>query len=399
MLSAHTSPLAQPGSGDAGGMNVYVLSLASALARSGVECDVLTRASDTTTPSVVEVESGLRVMSLEAGPRRPLTTDELETHLGALTTAAAAYVADSGRFDAIHAHYWASGAVGHALKHTFDLPLVTTFHTLAQTKVTAGLDEPAERIRLEHEVVRCSDRLVASTQYEAADLVADYGAEPERIEVVPPGVDHAMFFPGDRDQARRRVRLPSGPWIVFVGRIQPLKGVDVALRSLALLDNEHARLAVVGGPSGPDGDGELERLRHLATELGVEERVRWVAPRPHAALADWYRAADVCVVPSRTESFGLVALEAAACGRPVVAANVGGLRSLIDDGSTGFLVEGRDPLGYVAAIDRLLAEPDLAATMGSDAAARSLAFTWSMTAARLRRLYADLGARDLVRCS
>ena len=208
-----------------------------------------------------------------------------------------------------------------------------------------------------------------------------------------------MFAPGDAVEARRRLHLPlDRAVLLFVGRIQPLKGADLALRCLAELP-EWATLVVVGGPSGAEGPAELDRLHALACTLGIADRVRWVPPQPHAALADLYRAADVCLVPSRSESFGLVALEAAACGTPVVAANVGGLRSLVDDGETGFLVDVRAPEAFAAPVAELLADPERAAAIGAEAAARSARYTWSLTAARLRRVYADLGARDLVVCT
>ncbi|TMJ92809.1 MAG: glycosyltransferase, partial [Actinobacteria bacterium] len=222
---------------------------------------------------------------------------------------------------------------------------------------------------------------------------------PDRIEIVPPGVDHDLFAPGDRGAARAALGLDAaGPLLLFVGRIQPLKGLDVAVRALAALDRDDARLAVVGGPSGADGPAELRRVRAIVDGLGLAGRVRFVAPQPHARLAAWYRAADVCLVPSRSESFGLVALEAAACGTPVVAAAVGGLRTLVDHGHTGFLVEGRDPAAYAAYAGEIVGNPVLAGEMAVSAAARSGRYRWSMTAARLRRLYADLTARSLVEC-
>lgn len=403
MLSVHTSPLAQPGAGDGGGMNVYVRSLASALAAAGVECDVFTRADHAEQPPVVELEPGVRVVHLDAGPRRPVPKAALAHLVDELVEAATPRLSVGG-YDTIHAHYWVSGAVGHVLKHALDLPLVTTFHTLAHVKAAAGLhDDPRGRARVEDEVVRCSDRIVASTADERAELVAAYGADPDRVEVIPPGVDHSIFSPaarpGDRADARRRLELAVGAGLLlFVGRIQPLKGADLALRCLAALDDD-TTLAVVGGPSGADGPAEFDRLHALARDLGVAARVRWVPPQPHAALADWYRAADVCIVPSRTESFGLVALEAAACGTPVVAADVGGLRSLVDHEHTGFLVEERTALAYAEPVRRLLGDPDLAAEMAVSAAARSRRYTWSITAARLRRLYADVGTRELLRCT
>ncbi|MGZ8751845.1 MAG: glycosyltransferase, partial [Acidimicrobiia bacterium] len=257
-----------------------------------------------------------------------------------------------------------------------------------------------ERVRAEAQVVACSDVILANGPEEADDLARHYDADPTRIEIVPPGVDHSVFRPsrGEGARLRERLGLDDRPVLLFVGRIQPLKGVDVALRALAALEDQRTTLVVVGGPSGPSGPSEEERLHALVAELGLEHRVRFVAPRPHDQLADFYRAADVCVVPSRSESFGLVALEAAACGTPVVAANVGGLRSLVDDGVTGYLVEGRVPADYAEPVARLLADPDLAAAMGARAEVRSRRYAWSIAAARLRRLYADLVEREPVSC-
>jgi D-inositol-3-phosphate glycosyltransferase len=400
MLSVHTSPLAQPGSGDGGGMNVYVRSLASALAGAGVECDLLTRCDDPRQRPVVEVEPGVRVVHLRAGPQVPIDKRDLRELVDPLVDAARAHLVEHPGFDGIHANYWISGEVGHRLKHELELPLVTTFHTLGRTKATVGIDDdPTERVAVEQQVVACSDQLTASTLDERDELVTCYGADPLRVEVVPPGVDHRAFSPGDAEDARRRLHLPvDRPVLLFVGRIQPLKGADLALRCLAELP-EPVTLVVVGGPSGADGPAELDRLHALACALGVADRVRWVPPQPHEALADWYRAADVCVVPSRTESFGLVALEAAACGTPVVAANVGGLRSLVVDGETGFLVDVRTPEAFAAPVADLLADPERAAAIGAGAVARSARYNWSITAARLRRVYADLGARELVVCT
>jgi D-inositol-3-phosphate glycosyltransferase len=383
-------------------MNVYVRSVGEALARAGVACDVLTRAEHPEQPPIVELEAGLRVVHLDAGPRAPVEKHTLPELLDELVDAARTHLLDArARYEAIHANYWISGAVGHRLKHELDVPLVATFHTTARDKADAGIvDDPAERKRVEAEVVRCADLLVASTADERTALCATHDADPERVEVITPGVDHTLFSPGEQRPARRRLGLPPDrPLLIFVGRIQTLKGVDVALQVLGALHDPRAELVVVGGPSGPTGAADVARLHALADDLGVADRVRWVPPVPHARLADWYRAADVCLVPSRTESFGLVALEAAACGTPVVAANVGGLRTLVDDGRTGFLVDGRVPGDYADAVERLLAVPDLGASMGARAATRAGTYTWSIAAARLRRLYSDLAARELVRCT
>lgn len=401
MLSVHTSPLAQPGAGDGGGMNVYVRSLASNLARAGVSCDVLTRAEHAEQSPVVEVERGFRVVHIGAGPTAPIAKDALLDLVDPFVDATLAFIADQeAPYDVLHANYWISGAVGHRLKHDLELPLVATFHTLDRVKAEAGVDEdPATRSRVEGETINCADLMIAATEEERDQLVALYGAEGDRIEVVPPGVDHGVFVPGDRGAARRALELdPSDRVVLFVGRIQPLKGAALAVRCVSELDPD-VTLLVVGGPSGNDGGAEMRRLHSLVEELGLGDRVRFVPPQPHSGLTVYYQAADVCLVPSRTESFGLVALEAAACGTPVVAADVGGLRSVVDDGHTGFLVDGRNARDYAAPIDVVLSDRELAEAMGASAVARSSRYMWSIAAARLRRLYGDLAVRTPLECT
>ncbi len=403
VLSVHTSPLAQPGAGDGGGMNVYVRALASALARAGVECDVLTRRDHPGQPDVVEMEPGFRVVHLTAGPAESLPKHSLIDLIDPLAAATLEHMAaEDVRYDALHANYWISGALGHQLKHELDVPLVATFHTLARVKADAGVDDdPAQRARVEQETIACTDLMLASTVDEREQLVSLYGAERDRIEIVPPGVDHEIFSPATpatRAAARAALDIDDRPVLLFVGRIQPLKGARLAVRTLAALKDPRAVLLIVGGPSGASGAAELDAVHRIARELGVLDQVRFVPPQPHERLATFYRAADVCLVPSRTESFGLVALEAAACGTPVVAANVGGLRSLVVDGSTGYLIDGRDPLDFAGPVSALLADPELAATIGANAEAGSRRYAWSITAARLRRLYADLLAREPVSC-
>ncbi|MDQ2825918.1 MAG: glycosyltransferase [Actinomycetota bacterium] len=405
VLSFHTSPLTQPGTGDGGGMNVYVRELSSALAGAGVECDVFTRSWRPGLAPVLEVEPGFRVHHVPAGPEAPVAKEDLAQHLDQFTAGVLARIDESGPPDVIHANYWLSGVAGHVLKHRLELPLVSTFHTLARVKAEEAAEEHDRRARQEAEVIGCSDAILASSADEAAQLERLYGAVPERIEVVPPGVDHHLFSPGDPGVARATLSLGDGPVLLFAGRIQPLKGADVAVRTLAALNQERpsdragpATLLVVGGPSGADGDAELARLHHLVAGLGLKERVKFIPPQPHGRLALYYRAADVCLVPSRSESFGLVALEAAACGTPVVAAAVGGLRTLVTHGVSGYLVEGRDPQVYASCVAKLLDDPALAAGMSMEAAVRAQRYRWSITAGRLRRLYADLTARRLVEC-
>jgi D-inositol-3-phosphate glycosyltransferase len=400
VLSLHTSPLAQPGTGDSGGMNVYVRELVSSLAQAGVACTVYTRRWRDDLPGVVDVEPGFRVVHVDAGPF-DIPKDRLPELVDEFTDGVLAELRRTDDVDAIHANYWLSGVAGHRLKHELDVPLVSTFHTLARVKAETGDPEPERRVQAEHDVMDCSDAITASCTAEAEQLVALYGAAPDRIQLVPPGVIHAFFSPGDRYGARKALGygLDGSPMLLFVGRIQPLKGLDVAIGALGELRRTHAQLVVVGGPSGPDGEAEEAKALRLADELGVADRIRWVEPQPHHLLATYYRAADVCVVPSRSESFGLVALEAAACGTPVVAAAVGGLRTLVEHGETGLLVEERQPEVFARAVEAVLADAAKARAMSDAAATRARGYTWSTTAARLRRLYADLTARQPVDCT
>lgn len=412
VLSLHTSPLAQPGSGDGGGMNVYVRELSSSLARAGVACDVYTRADSVEAAPIVEVEPGLTVHHVAAGPLEPLEKGALFEFTGAFAKAVAARIdameaVGIPRPDVIHANYWLSGIAGHRLKHELAIPLVSTFHTLDRVKAEASPEEldpadPERRARAEAEVIGCSDAVLASCAVEVDQLVDLYGADPTRVEIVAPGVDHAFFAPGDQSQARRALALPvDGRIVLFVGRLQPLKAADVALdvvASIAARRVTEARLVIVGGPSGPRGEEELVALHKRAAGLGIADRAVFVPPQPHERLSTFYRAADVCIVPSRSESFGLVALEAAACGIPVVASAVGGLTTLVEHQATGFLIEGREPARFARYVERLLVDEELRHCFGEAAAARARAYTWPIAAARLRRIYQDLSARLLVEC-
>jgi len=396
MLSLHTSPLVQPGSGDAGGMNVYVRELVSSLAQAGVDCTVFVRRWADELPDVVEPEPGFRVRHVDAGP--PGLAKEALPDVVEQYTAQVRRLLLADPVDVIHANYWLSGVAGHALKHDLALPLVSTFHTLARVKADLGAFEPRARVAAETEVVECSDVITASSRTEAHELVRHYGADPQRIEIVAPGVRHAFFSPGPKAGAREALGLGDEPVLLFVGRIQPLKGVDIAVEVLAGLARRDARLMIVGGSSGHDGDREVRRLRRLIDERGLADRVTMVAPCPHHVLSTYYRAADVCLVPSRSESFGLVALEAAACGTPVVASDVGGLRSLVDHKRTGLRIEGRDPAAWADAVGRVLEDPVLAENLSAEAASTARAFTWTATAARLRRVYEEISARVPADC-
>jgi D-inositol-3-phosphate glycosyltransferase len=418
VLSMHTSPLAQPGTGDGGGMNVYVRELSAALARSGVGCEVFTRADNPGLPPVVSVEPGFRVHHVPAGPPRPVPKERLPELVPTWTRAVRdrlEALADAGRrADAIHANYWLSGLSGHTLKHELSVPLLVTFHTLDRVKADASPEEissaePARRAHAEAEIVDCADAVLASCRVEAEQLVDLYGADPHRIATVAPGVDHAFFSPGDQAQARRAVGLTADdPVVLFAGRIQPLKGLTVAVDAIARLRRigveqgrdrlSRASLVVLGGPSGPHGADELAGVRRRITEHGLEGAVRLLPPQRHWVLSSYYRAADVCVVPSHSESFGLVALEAAACGTPVVAADVGGLSTLVDHGHTGYLVEGRDPVDFAQPLAAVLGDPGLAARLGEAAANRALAYTWSAAGGDLWARGEALTSAVLVAC-
>jgi len=402
MISLHTSPLLQPGSGDSGGMNVYVREVASALAQAGVECTTYTRADRPGLAPEVQVEPGHRVVHVPAGPF-DLPKEALPAQVEPFTAGVLEHLRAGPGVDVVHGNYWLSGVVGHHLKHALDIPLVSTFHTLARVKAEGGDMEPDWRDRAEADVIGCSDAICVSCPEEERQFRRLYGDPAGRIEIVPPAVEHAFFAPGDRGGARRAVGLSDDhPIILFVGRIQPLKAPDLAIRALAAMSQHPtAELVIVGGASGVDGAGEEALARRLAADLAIDERVRFVAPQPHHILSSWYRAADLVIVPSRSESFGLVALEAAACGIPVVASAVGGLLNIVHDGVTGHLVDGRDPQRYARAMTQVLDDPRGAGAMGAAASVRARRFTWSFTAARLRRLYTDLAAQPapaLVAC-
>ena len=398
VLSLHTSPLAQPGSGDSGGMNVYVRELVSALAQAGVDCTTYTRASRPGLPEVVQVEPGHRVVHLPAG-KFDLAKEDLPHVVQEFGDAVIDHIKNGPGADVVHANYWLSGLVAHRVKHELELPFVSTFHTLARVKAEGGDPEPLWRERAEADIISCADAICVSCTEEESQFRRLYGNPQGRIEIVAPGVEHAFFAPGDKRGARFALGLGDGPLLLFVGRIQPLKGLDVAVRALAELRRPDAVLMVVGGASGIEGSAEVTRLMTIIDDLGVRDQVRFVEPQPHHILSTYYRAADVVVVPSRSESFGLVALEAAACGIPVVASAVGGLLTLVDDGLTGYLISGRDPSHFASRIARIINDPALAASMSVRAAERARRYTWSFAAARLRRVYTDLSVRELVACS
>ena len=400
-ISLHTSPLDQPGTGDAGGLNVYVVEVSKRLAERGIEVEIFTRAVCRDTPPTVELVPGVLVRNVVAGPFEELDKNALPGQIcpftfGVLRTEAA-YA--PGRYDLLHAHYWLSGQVAAVAAERWGVPLVQSMHTLGKVKNLAlafgDCAEPTTRIRGEGEVVAAADRLVANTAEEARQLIDLYGADPWRVETVSPGVDLSVFRPAPDSVAvvRRRLGLASDAVVLaFAGRIQPLKGPDVVLRAAASLLRLRPSLAdrlvvvIVGGPSGSEV-GAPGRLEALASSLGISSLVRMEAPCPQPELADWYRAADVVLVPSHSESFGLVALEAQACGTPVVAAAVGGLRTAVRDGYSGVLVDGHDPEVWARVLSDLLVSPARLASLSRGARQHAAAFNWPATAERLVGVY------------
>ncbi|MFI9594335.1 D-inositol-3-phosphate glycosyltransferase [Nonomuraea sp. NPDC052265] len=399
-ISMHTSPLDQPGTGDAGGMNVYIVESARRLAQLGVEVEIFTRATARDQPPVAELAPGVLVRHLTAGPYEEMDRADLPGQLCAFLSEVLRTEAmyDPGRYDVIHSHYWLSGQVGWLAKERWGVPLVHTMHTMAKVKnlLLAQDDKPEPHARVvgEEQVVEIADRLVANTADEARELIDLYGAPKQRVAVVNPGVNLTVFQPASQGAARQRLGLPQDARVLlFVGRIQPLKAPDVLLRAASrmLIDDPSLRgrlvVACVGGPSG-NGLARPSILTELAGELGISDVVRLVPPAPQEELADWYRAADVTVVPSYSESFGLVALESQACGTPVAAAAVGGLRTAVHDGVSGVLVDGHDPDEWARVLHRLVTTPEWREQLSRGARTHAAAFGWQATAGRLMEVYA-----------
>ncbi|GAA3738485.1 D-inositol-3-phosphate glycosyltransferase [Plantactinospora mayteni] len=407
-LSVHTSPLHQPGTGDAGGMNVYIVEVSRRLAEAGVEVEIFTRATSSDLPPVVEMAPGVTVRHVTSGPFEGLAKEELPGQLCAFTAGVlrAEAARPPGFYDLIHSHYWLSGQVGWLAKERWGVPLVHTAHTLAKVKnarlAEGDRPEPKARVIGEEQVVAEADRLVANTTVEARDLISRYDADPERVEVVRPGVDLDRFTPSPagleeavRLAARRRLGLPErGTIVAFVGRIQPLKAPDVLLHALAELWSwqpgtaETVTVVIAGGPSG-SGLDQPTSLIELAGKLGVGGAVRFLPPQTGDDLPALYRAADLVAVPSHNESFGLVALEAQACGTPVVAAAVGGLVTAVRDGSSGVLVDGHHPRDWARVLGGLLAAPRRRAELSRGAVEHARAFSWARTASGLLGVYRE----------
>jgi D-inositol-3-phosphate glycosyltransferase len=388
-LMVHTSPLDQPGIGDAGGMNIYVLESAQRMAAMGVSVDIFTRRTDSAQPYIVEISPGVRVRHFDCG-HGTLTKEQLPIHISGLSQEFAR-IMRTENYDVIHSHYWLSGKVAMPAAKELGIPLVHTMHTMARVKnlnlAEGETPEPMIRVQGETQVVAAANALIANTDAEGASLVSLYDACPDIVHVVSPGVDLFTFTPGEnRSTAREMVGLPQDALVVsFVGRIQPHKGPEVLIRATSELVKHSPLLRhklvvnVVGGASGANTE-EVDRLKELATWLGIDDVVRFAPPVPRAELPQWYRAADLVIVPSYSESFGLVALEAQACGTPVVATAVGGLRTAVADGISGVLVDGHDPKAWSSVISRLLQEPQRRVLLSMGAIEHASHFGWDVTA-------------------
>ena len=389
VLMVHTSPLEQPGIGDAGGMNIYVVESAQRMAAMGVSVDIFTRRTHTSETATVEISPGVRVRYFDCG-HGTLSKEQLPAHIAGLSKEFLRLVKDE-KYDAIHSHYWISGKVAMPVAKALGIPLVHTMHTMARVKnlnlAEGESPEPMIRVQGETQVVAAANALVANTDAEAASLVSLYDACPDIVHVVSPGVDLYTFTPGQgRSAARVIVDVPQDSLVVsFVGRIQPHKGPEVLIRATSELV-KHSPLMrhklivnIIGGASGANTE-EVDRLKELTTWLGIDDVVRFAPPVARGDLAQWYRAADLVVVPSYSESFGLVALEAQSCGTPVVATAVGGLRTAVADGISGVLVDGHDPKAWSSVIARLLQEPQRRVLLSMGAIEHASHFGWDATA-------------------
>lgn len=405
-VSVHACPLAPPGAWETGGMNIYIREISRHLSDLGVLVDVFTRRQGPEGADIVPFAEHARTIHISAGPPRYLPKEQVVAHLPEFICNMREFIVQNESFyDLVHSHYWLSGRVAGYFKNVWRVPMVAMFHTLAELKNQVSLNadewESDLRVGIERLTVAIADRLIASTPLDSAHLERYYEAEGNRIAVVPCGVDFDRFQTGSRQAARRSLGFGSEALVLFVGRIQQLKGIDLLIRTAAALAARFRtgglppfRVCIVGGrPSGAAADpegAEFRRLQHLAEDLGVAQYFRWVGAVAHEELPRYYQAADVTVMPSTYESFGLVALESMACGTPVVAARVGGLQMSVEEGKTGFLIPWRDPTLYADRIADLITQPALREQMGARARARALSFGWQQVAARLLEVYESL---------
>ena len=391
MLMVHTCPLEQAGIGDAGGMNIYVAESAARMAAQGVEVDIFTRRDHLDLPEVVELSPGVNVHHLDAGHDLHWTKEQVPAHFNELTAEFKKALSSDQRYDLIHSHYWLSGKVAMPVAKELKLPLVHTMHTIARVKnlnlAEGERPEPMIRVQGETQIVAAASALTANTDAEAASLVSLYDACPDTVHVVTPGVDLYNFTTGaGRAAARKVIGIEADTHVItFVGRIQPHKGPEILIRTIAEMVSHSPllrpklRVFIIGGASGVNGS-EVERLKELVSWLNIADVISFLPPVPRTELPNWYRAADLVCVPSYSESFGLVALEAQACGTPVVATAVGGLRTAVADGISGVLVDGHDPRAWSSVLARLLQEPQRRVLLSMGAIEHASHFGWDATA-------------------
>ena len=409
ILSVHTSPLHQPGTGDSGGMNVYIAETAKRIAARGIEVEIFTRATSLVEPEVTELAPGVLVRHIPAGPFEGLRKEDLPAQLCAVTAGVlrAEAAKNEGFYDLVHSHYWLSGQVGWIAQERWGVPLVHTMHTMARVKnltlAQGDSPEPAIREIGEEQVVTAADRLVANTHAEAKELIELYHADPNRVRVVHPGVDLDVFVPGNQSAARKDLGVADDAIVLlFVGRIQPLKAPDVLIEAAAEILKRSPELrsrlvvAICGGPSG-SGLERPDALVTLADQLGVSDVVKFVPPTSRAELVKWFQAASVCVVPSYSESFGLVAIEAQACGTPVIAARVGGLPTAVRDGISGVLVDGHEAGAWADQILTVVSNDELRSKLSEGAIAHASHFGWEATTDKLISVYNEAVKSSLVR--
>lgn len=406
MLSYHTCPLATLGGKDTGGMNVYVAELTRQLGRDGIHVDVFTRSQDEHVPHVIHcLGYGNRVVHVPAGPEIPLPKPELATYIPTFVEGIERFAQEKGiHYDLIHSHYWMSGVAAEMLKEAWNVPVLQMFHTLGLMKNRiAQSPEEVEgdyRINGERRVMQIADRIVAATHAEEAQLEFLYGVPEEKIVIIPPGVDTSRFYPIPDDEAKEAIEYSGCPrLLLFVGRIEPLKGIDTLIRALAMvresgvLEKQCYSLAIIGGdPDAPAEQmtSEMARLRALCVDLHLEDLVLFLGKRAQETLPYYYSAADILIMPSHYESFGMVALEAMSCGTPVIASQVGGLAFLVQDGITGFVVPGGDPAALARTLTQLIQQPELRARLGQQASEYASWYSWDKIVARIRSTYADL---------
>ena len=406
MLSYHTCPLATLGGKDTGGMNVYVAELTRHLGKLGIHVDVFTRSQDEHVPHVIHsLGYGNRVVHIPAGPEYPLPKKELANYIPEFVEGVRRFAAEKGiHYDLIHSHYWMSGVAADLLKQEWHVPVLQMFHTLGLMKNRIA-QSPAEmegayRIDGENQVVKMADMIVAATPAEDQQLQQLYGVKKERIVIIPPGVDLARFYPIPQDEAKEAINIScKNSMLLFVGRIEPLKGLPNLIRALDLIRQSGNPvsncycLVVIGGDPDASADTmseEMARVKGLCKELGVDDLVVFVGKKAQETLPYYYSAADILIMPSYYESFGMVALEAMACGTPVIASQVGGLPFVVQNGITGFVVPGGSPEALTKTLIKLMTQPDLRAKMGQQAANYALNYSWELISKRIADTYATM---------